>query len=284
MKWLAWTLDIASRRNIRSHRDLAVYVVRMTTYIAFLTMVATGIQTWNDGMTAMLALMALAFVVTSVLAIPITWEFGRMYLDLWEATQTLHTLARTDQQTGLFNNRTFVARVSERLAAGRRVSLMLADLDRFKSINDRHGHPKGDEVIAAVGAVMRDLFGAEAVIGRMGGEEFAVALDCPFGEEETARAHCNAWAEELRRRIAAIRVDGLDHIIAPTASIGIARSHGELAFSDLYARADEALYLAKAAGRDRVADETELAFGPNAERGRPPARPDRCRGPVAVRG
>lgn len=268
MKWMAWTLGIASRRNIRSRRDLWVYVARMTLYIAFLSMVATALHSWSDGFATMLALMSGTFVVTAILSIPITWEFGRMYLDLWEATQTLHALARTDQQTGLLNNRTFVARVGDRLADGRRTALLLADLDRFKSINDRHGHPKGDEVIAAVGQVIRDLFGPEAVVGRMGGEEFAVALDCPFGSEETARTHCADWADELRRRIAAIRIDDLDRVVAPTASIGIARASGEDAFSDLYARADEALYVAKAAGRNRIVDEVEATFASTAERRR----------------
>lgn len=268
MKWMAWTLEIASRRNIRSRRDLWVYVARMTLYIAFLSMMATALHSWGDGFQAMAALMAGTFLVTAILAIPITWEFGRMYLDLWEATQTLHVLARTDRQTGLLNNHTFVARVSERLANGRRVALLLADLDRFKSINDRHGHPKGDEVIAAVGHAIRDLFGPDAVVGRMGGEEFAVALDSPFGSGETARTHSADWADELRRRVAAIRIGDGDRVIAPTASIGIAHAGGDDAFSDLYARADEALYVAKAAGRNRIVDEVEATFAATSERRR----------------
>lgn len=268
MRWVKGTLEIASRRTIRSRRDLWVYVARMTTYIAFLAATASGIQSWDHGWATMALVIAGTFVVTAILAVPITWEFGRMYLDLWEATQTLHTLARTDQQTGLLNNRTFVTQVEERLGADRTVALLLADLDRFKSINDRHGHPKGDEVIAAVGCVVRDLFGETAIVGRMGGEEFAVVLDCPFEDEATSRGHCTAWSDELRRRIAAIRIDGTGRAIVPTASIGIARSHPADGFSEIYARADKALYVAKASGRNRCVDEAELDFVPATDRTR----------------
>ena len=214
MRFLTWTLQLASRRNIRSRSDLWRYVARMTLYIGLLTALVTVVQLHDHTFSAIALTASVAFVATAMLSIPITWEFGRMYLDLWDATQSLHRLARTDLQTGLLNNRTFVQQVEERLDAGRRVALLLADLDRFKAINDRHGHPTGDEVIAAVGRVIRDLFG-EGV-----------------GEES----------------------------IAPTVSIGIARSNGEDGFSGLYARADKALYMAKAAGRNRVVDEGHVEF------------------------
>lgn len=253
-----WTLEIASRRNIRSVRDLWLYVARMTVYIGFLTAIVTGVQARDHDWLTIVVTMVASLIVTSVLAIPITWEFGRMYLDLWRATQTLHGLARSDLQTGLLNNRTFVTEVEARLAAGRPVALLLADLDRFKSINDRHGHPKGDEVIAAVGDVVRDLFGETAILGRLGGEEFAAAIECPFGDADAGTALCERWADELRLRVAAIRIEATAGRICPTVSVGIARSNRQDGFSGLYARADKALYVAKAAGRNRVVDETHV--------------------------
>lgn len=260
MTFVERTLELASRRNIRSSRDLWLYVGRMTIYIATLTAVVTGVQARAQDPGTIVLSMIGAAVACAILAIPITWEFGRMYLDLWQATQSLHTLARTDLQTGLLNNRTFVALIEERLEAGHEVALLLGDLDRFKAINDRHGHPKGDEVIAAVGTVMRSLFGDAVPVGRMGGEEFAVALDCPFSDPEAALRHCEAWADELRRRVGAIRIESGRAVIAPTISIGIARSNGDGSFSDLYARADKALYVAKAAGRNRIVDESRIDF------------------------
>lgn len=260
MRLLTWTLQLASRRDIRSRRDLWRFLTRMTLYIAVLTAIVTTVQMHERPFADVALTVTFAFVAAAVLSIPITWEFGRMYLDLWEATQSLHLLARTDQQTGLLNNRTFVRQVEDRLSAGRRVALLLADLDRFKAINDRHGHPTGDEVIAAVGGVIRDLFGEGVTFGRMGGEEFAVAIECPFGESRAAHEICDRWAEELRRRVAALRIEGSGGTIAPTVSIGIARSNGEDGFSGLYARADKALYLAKSSGRNRVADEAQVDF------------------------
>jgi diguanylate cyclase (GGDEF)-like protein len=258
MTFVERTLELASRRNIRSSRDLWLYVGRMTIYIATLTALVTGVQARAQDPGTIVLSMIGAAVACAILAIPITWEFGRMYLDLWQATQSLHTLARTDLQTGLLNNRTFVALIEERLEAGHEVALLLGDLDRFKAINDRHGHPKGDEVIAAVGGVMRDLFAAPIPIGRMGGEEFAVAIDCPFSDPEANLRHCEAFADELRKRIGAIRIETEAKTIAPTISIGIARSTDVEGFSELYARADKALYVAKAAGRNRVVDESAV--------------------------
>ncbi|NLH79356.1 MAG: GGDEF domain-containing protein [Phyllobacteriaceae bacterium] len=260
MRFLTWTLQLASRRNIRSRSDLWRYVARMTLYIGALTALVTVVQMHGRALTDVVVIATVAFAATAVLSIPITWEFGRMYLDLWDATQSLHRLARTDLQTGLLNNRTFVHQVEERLASGRRVALLLADLDRFKAINDRHGHPIGDEVIAAVGTVIRDLFGEGMIFGRMGGEEFAVAIECPFGESKAAREICDRWAEELRRRVAELRIEGAGEEIAPTVSIGIARSNGDDGFSGLYARADKALYMAKSAGRNRIVDEGHVEF------------------------
>lgn len=262
MQFFERFLKIACRRNIRSRRDLWLYVARMTLYIGFLTTVVIAVEFRDMDLVPKIEMLLGVFVASALLSVPIAWEFGRMYLDLWDTTQTLSTLARTDQQTGLLNNRTFVAQVEERIAEGRTVALLLADLDRFKTINDRWGHPMGDEVIATVGGVMRDLFHGSAIIGRMGGEEFAVAIECPFEDEPARQRFCAGWAEELRRRIAEIHIPVGDGAIVPTASIGIARSRPDDDFSALYVRADRALYMAKAGGRNRFVDDVGLDFAP----------------------
>ncbi|TBW34299.1 GGDEF domain-containing protein [Siculibacillus lacustris] len=254
-------MQLASRRSIRSRSDLCLYVARMTIYIVIMASLISISQTWAASPERMLWALLGSGTAAALLSLPITWEFGRMYLDLWDATQSLRDLARTDQQTGLYNNRSFIEAVEERLALGRRIALVLGDLDRFKAVNDLHGHQSGDEVIARVGAEMRALFGDGAVIGRMGGEEFAAAIDCPFGDPEMARNHVATFAEELRRRIAAIRIPSEAGTIAPTISIGIARSEVPRGFSALYGRADKALYVAKAAGRNRVVDQDDVDLG-----------------------
>jgi diguanylate cyclase (GGDEF)-like protein len=250
---------LASRRSIRFRRDLWLYVARMDAYIVALAAIAAAFQAWQSNSGAVLTTALAVAVVSGVLTVPILWEFGSMYLDLWNSTQHLRDLATKDQQTGLLNNRSFVGAVEERLAAGRRVALLVGDLDRFKSINDRYGHLVGDEVIAHVGETLRDIFDDIAVIGRMGGEEYAVMVECPFADEEMAHAHAAALAEEMRRRIAGIMVPTNVGPVAPTISVGIAWGNCSNTFSELYARADKALYVAKAAGRDRVVAEHEIA-------------------------
>lgn len=265
------THDVTSRKVIRSEDDLRLYIARIALYVAVIATVAAAVHegqalSWHSAPT-----LVGVFVAAAVFAVPIAWEFGRMYLELWQATRSLHRLATTDHRTGLLNNHAFVSRASDRIDDGRRIALLVGDLDRFKMINDRHGHPKGDEVIAAVGAAMCGLFGDD-MVGRMGGEEFAVILDCPFSDDAAAAGHCERFAEELRRRIAAIRIPAERGTIRPTMSIGVARVREGEDFGQLYARADKALYLAKASGRNRVIDENRFELDEAA----PPRLPDDC--------
>jgi diguanylate cyclase (GGDEF)-like protein len=230
----------------------------MSGYIGLMSATAAALQVRADSILTLGLIFAAVWLATAVLALPITWEFGQMYLELWASNHTLRELAIRDQQTGLLNNRSFIAAVEGQFGAGRRVALLLGDLDRFKSINDRHGHMVGDDVIAAVGTTARDLFGSIAVLGRMGGEEYAVMVECPFADPELAHAHVGALAEEFRRRVAEIAITTTTGPVKPTISIGIAYGSADDGFAALYARADKALYLAKSAGRDRVIHEDEI--------------------------
>lgn len=255
--------SLTGRRSIRCRRDLWLFVARICGFIALIAGAAAAIQGRGTDPAAIVVTSLAVGLVAGLLTAPIIREFGEMYLDLWNSTQHLRELATKDQQTGLLNNRSFVAAVEERLAAGRRVALLVGDLDRFKSINDRYGHLVGDEVIAQVGETLRDIFDDIALLGRMGGEEYAVMVECPFVDDEMAHAHAAALAEEMRRRIAGILVQTAHGSVVPTISVGIAWGNCSSTFSDLYARADKALYLAKAAGRDRIVAEHELtAFDP----------------------
>lgn len=251
-------LRLTALRGIRCRQDLWRYVARMTGLVVFVVVLLTALLGWYDGTRSVVTDCLVVGIGTLVLALPISWEFGRMYLDLWESTRALRDLAAKDQQTGLLNNRSFVATVEDRLGAGHRLALIIGDLDRFKSINDLHGHLVGDEVIARAGEVLRDLFGETAVLGRMGGEEYAVVIDCPFETTEAAYDHAIARAEEMRRGIAEIAVPTERGTVTPTVSIGVAWSRTNDDFADLYARGDKALYVAKAAGRDRVVAEHEI--------------------------
>ena len=132
--------------------------------------------------------------------------------------------------------------------AGTPLSLLMIDIDAFKAYNDHYGHQQGDHSLIKVsGALSQMLQRPLDMIARYGGEEFAVLL------EGVGRDHALAAAERLRQAIAAVKVTCGEDIIAPTASVGVARlSPGDTQFDQLLIRADRALYRAKAQGRNRV--------------------------------
>ncbi|UNK59080.1 GGDEF domain-containing protein [Pseudoxanthomonas daejeonensis] len=154
--------------------------------------------------------------------------------------------------TGLFNRRYLEESLARELArCGRRglpLSLMMLDLDHFKAFNDLHGHPGGDTLLAAFGQLLAQHARAEDIACRYGGEEFTLIL--PEAEADAALAIARRLVEAVRQ----LRVRHLGHELpAVTVSIGVAswRSGSEDGESLLH-RADEALYRAKRAGRDRV--------------------------------
>ncbi len=169
---------------------------------------------------------------------------------------SLRHLAATDTLTGLANRRHFLAQMSQTLARLRRhpspTALLMVDLDWFKRVNDDYGHATGDEVLRHVALEMgRDLRRSD-LIGRLGGEEFAILL----ADTDAAGAH--EFADRLRRRIAAEPMTTHLAEIPITLSIGTTQyAPMDVGIDTILARADRALYRAKARGRNRV--EMELA-------------------------
>ena len=166
----------------------------------------------------------------------------------------LEQLATYDVLTGCLTRRAFFERMERAHRTARdssgTLSCLALDIDRFKAINDRFGHAMGDRVIEQVGAALRSTTRAGDIVGRYGGDEFFVGL--PGCSLEEARA----VAEALRQRIEVECRTAIPqlHDIAPTVSIGLAVAQGaDTTLNDLVARADRALYDAKAAGRNRVA-------------------------------
>lgn len=154
--------------------------------------------------------------------------------------------ARRDPMTGCLNRRTWfdsAAAVLDGTAGG---SVVLMDLDWFKSVNDRHGHPAGDAVLRSAGRLLQELSPDGAIPGRIGGEEFALFL--PQASPDEARG----TAERLRAAIAGIRFGEDAAGVRITASFGIARADAAEGLRQAYADADTALYDAKARGRNRV--------------------------------
>jgi diguanylate cyclase (GGDEF)-like protein/PAS domain S-box-containing protein len=161
--------------------------------------------------------------------------------------EELARLALHDGLTALLNHRAFHARLEEEVERARRygapLCLALVDLDHFKSINDTHGHQTGDRILAGMARLLRDTARTTDPLGRVGGEEFAWLLP------ETALADAAVACERARAAVhGATIVDGVDCSV----SSGVVQLGEDETAESLYARADRALYAAKAGGRDRV--------------------------------
>ncbi|NVE01572.1 CHASE domain-containing protein [Massilia sp. BJB1822] len=161
-------------------------------------------------------------------------------------------LATTDFLTGLPNRREFMARLDDEQArlqrdVGERTAVVMLDLDHFKRINDEHGHAAGDAVLRHLATLMRDSQRKIDMLGRVGGEEFAVLL--PGADLAAA----SSYAERLRQRIASTPLLLGEQEFTVTVSVGIAAMDALDASGDAaLIRADKALYRAKRGGRNRV--------------------------------
>lgn len=167
------------------------------------------------------------------------------------AKEELRRLVSTDSLTGVSSRRAFIEQARDTLdRASRRgepVALMIMDLDHFKSINDNHGHPAGDQALVRFAELCRHVLRDEDIIGRTGGEEFAVVLR--GAEKEQA----GRLAESLRRHVETSTINTSVGDLRLSVSIGVAMpAEGERSLNRLLKRADDALYAAKRAGRNRV--------------------------------
>ncbi|MGP8119675.1 MAG: GGDEF domain-containing protein [Xanthobacteraceae bacterium] len=172
-----------------------------------------------------------------------------------ERTVRAHKAAASmDPLTGLLNRRGFseaTARMIEREAkAGRPVTVMIFDIDHFKSINDRFGHPAGDEILKLFATVVTSNLRISDLVGRIGGEEFAAMLPCSV--EETLLA-----ADRVREAFQTSGIEVDDAPVETTVSIGVAGGPANTELDVLLASADTALYQAKRSGRNRVEAATE---------------------------
>jgi diguanylate cyclase len=166
---------------------------------------------------------------------------------LTEALERLDRIAATDDLTGLSNRRRFVGQLESRLAEAGTVStcIILFDIDHFKAVNDVHGHATGDQVLRHVAGAIRNTLRSGDLVGRVGGEEFAVL--CSVRSEDVAEA----VAHRLRRSIMDIRVPEVPELRV-SASFGVAHLQPHHTPADALAAADGPLYRAKAEGRNTV--------------------------------
>ncbi|HYR11891.1 MAG TPA: GGDEF domain-containing protein [Longimicrobium sp.] len=195
------------------------------------------------------AILAAVFFITNLFAAVVLGRIRRQRLALAAARAELARLVYTDPLTGLPNRRHFSERFQAEVARvgryGGSFTLGVLDCDHFKDYNDRHGHPAGDDALRELGILLREQLRASDSVARIGGEEFAVLM---VGADP---AMAGMVAERLRARIAG-------HVFGATGdsltvSVGLASAPEDAKTPDLlFFLADQALYAAKAQGRNRV--------------------------------
>ncbi|MCC6177156.1 MAG: GGDEF domain-containing protein [Chloroflexi bacterium] len=212
-----------------------------------------------------LNVMFVALLLTNVLGIVISVRLYRYrrqqyqaYRDLERVRDELQVMATTDGLTGVLVRRRFLEIAHDEVARYHRyhrpITVLAVDLDHFKHVNDAFGHAAGDDVLVAFARVLTAESRRLDVVGRLGGEEFAMLL--PETTADQARALANRILSATR--LLALDADG--QAIRITASIGIAESHpGDADADAVLRRADRALYCAKDHGRDRLAVFEECA-------------------------
>ncbi len=187
-------------------------------------------------------------------------EIARMHVELEDMHAELSALhadlkhrSRIDSLTGGLNRETFFTALDAAASGSRPSALLIADADHFKKINDTFGHLVGDEALRVIGRTIAATLGPRDFWGRIGGEEFVLFLD---GAD---RARAFVVAEALRRAVAGSELVADGACVPLSVSIGARCSSGRFDPTELFRRADEDLYRAKKAGRNRIVIDGEEA-------------------------
>jgi diguanylate cyclase (GGDEF)-like protein len=233
---LVWTFSVSGLTLRHAIPSTAASTVLVSAYVA-----AAHPEQSEPLLHLLWVLSALAFGLLSAFLLE------RRDRRLFAQRQRLERLAAFDDLTGLWNQRQIRERLAREIArcerTGAELSVIMLDIDHFKQVNDRFGHVVGDAVLAELGALLSEHVRNVDLVGRIGGEEFLVVLP------ETEQPPAVQVAEKLRLAMA-------EHAFSTgetqTASFGVAAYHAGDSLDDLLERADQALYGAKRAGRNRV--------------------------------
>ncbi len=239
----------------RIGRGTTVAIITLIASLASVAVTAIAVATLNlagFGLDWQAALI-LAAGVPLIVAPLLSWYLIGLLLRIYRIEEEMRGIASHDSLTGLLSRHAFFDRAANYVSLARRdqatFSVLIADLDHFKSINDRYGHPAGDAVLKLFADVVNSVARRSDIIGRIGGEEFAMLLP------STGEAEALEFSNRLHAAIDKAVLRHQDGFIEYTASIGVATSDprsGE-GIDGLLAQADRALYDAKRGGRNRTA-------------------------------
>jgi diguanylate cyclase (GGDEF)-like protein len=234
-----WSPVIRSRRELRRYVALGTLAALLAALAADVANQLVFFVDWTVTLRSWL----MTVLIAPAVAVPLLGFLARSHLALWETKQAMERLSRTDALTGLPNRRALMEQAEQGPVTA--MVLVIIDIDHFKRINDSHGHRTGDTVLRAAGQAMAAELAGFGLLGRLGGEEFALISDHP------QPALLIAQLERLRARLAgqAVRVEG--RAIGMTISAGVALRQAR-SFDELYSEADRALYRAKQGGRNRI--------------------------------
>lgn len=234
------------------NRPIDAFVQYLVAYMIFF--IAIGQYQTEPAVLTSNRLNGLVFVVIGIFATTIIWYSERSNLlqkrKILEQQQKLESAAYYDDLTGLINRRKWIELLNEEVERMKRYqhpsSILLLDVDNFKAINDRYGHPAGDTILREIAALVKKELRICDRIGRWGGEEFIILL------VETPIENGIAVGEKMRTAIEKMVITVDSHTINVTLSIGVASLDCEMDFLSSYKKVDQALYLAKNNGRNRV--------------------------------
>jgi diguanylate cyclase (GGDEF)-like protein len=232
-----------------------VIIITLIAVVASLAITLAAVTLLNDQGNALhteIAVM-LAAGIPLLVTPPIAWFLVDLLLRVHRAEQEMRSLASYDSLTGLPSRHAFFDNANNYVSLAQRekspFSVMIIDLDHFKSINDRFGHPAGDAVLKLFADVVNSIARRSDIIGRVGGEEFAIVLP------STNTSEALEFSERLHHAINQAVLKYKDSAIRYTVSIGLSEfdTDSEDSIDDLLARADLALYQAKQSGRNQTA-------------------------------
>jgi len=186
----------------------------------------------------------------ALMAIIVQIAVNSNYVIRYNTQLQLEFAATTDKTTGLSNRGHFMSYLESKLKIAQNIniplSIILLDIDEFKIINDKYGHPAGDKVIIKLADICKNNVRDSDVVGRLGGEEFGILLSGVNSENAVAIAEC------IRLEVESTSVITDNGTIRFTCSLGVTECKGNDSLEDIYERGDKALYRAKNTGRNRV--------------------------------